>query len=90
MFFKGSRYEKAPIVVVTREDGAHIVAVRPLRRPAPPVALMHTRHEGERLDHIAARFLADPTAFWRLCDAANAMSAEALGAHQTVPVPKRG
>jgi hypothetical protein len=24
---------------------------------------------GERLDHIAARYLGDPTQFWRICDA---------------------
>jgi hypothetical protein len=90
MFFKGSRYEKAPTVIIPRKDGTQIVAVRPLQRAAPTVALVHPRHEGERLDHIAARFLSDATTFWRLCDASNAMSAEALGAHKTIPVPKRG
>lgn len=90
MFFKGSRYEKAPTIVVTRDDGTTAVAVRPLRRPIPATALLHTRHEGERLDHIAAQYLTDATAFWRLCDAGNAMSPDGLGAHDFVPVPKRG
>jgi hypothetical protein len=33
----------------------------------------HTVTQGERLDNIAAQYLGDPTLFWRLCDANNAM-----------------
>ena len=29
--------------------------------------------EGERLDHIAAKYLGDPEQFWRLCDANGAI-----------------
>ncbi len=29
----------------------------------------HTLAPGERLDHLAARYLGDPTQFWRICDA---------------------
>jgi hypothetical protein len=38
----------------------------------------HTVVQGERLDHIAAHYLGDPTLFWRLCDANNAMRPESL------------
>jgi hypothetical protein len=33
----------------------------------------HTVTQGERLDNIAAQYLGDPSLFWRLCDANNAM-----------------
>jgi hypothetical protein len=33
----------------------------------------HTVIQGERLDNITAQYLGDPTLFWRLCDANNAM-----------------
>ncbi len=33
----------------------------------------YTVTQGDRLDNIAAKFLGDPTLFWRLCDANRAM-----------------
>jgi hypothetical protein len=44
------------------------------RRLIPPAdqaltVAEHTVAAGERLDTITARYLGDPTAFWRLCDA---------------------
>jgi hypothetical protein len=48
------------------------------RRFLPPaenfqVLQEHTVLEGERLDNITAKYLGDPTLFWRVCDANNAM-----------------
>ena len=40
--------------------------------------LEHTFVEGERLDMITARYLGDPTQFWRVCDANNVMEPEEL------------
>jgi hypothetical protein len=34
--------------------------------------------QGDRLDNLAARFLGDPTLFWRMADANNAMRPEEL------------
>lgn len=51
------------------------VYIRYLRRRFPPqperfVTLQeHSVAEGERLDNITARYLGDPEAFWRICDA---------------------
>jgi hypothetical protein len=36
--------------------------------------------QGERLDHIAFRYLADPEQFWRIADANTEMNAETLTA----------
>jgi hypothetical protein len=36
--------------------------------------------QGDRLDNIAAKFMGDPTLFWRLCDANGAMRSEELTA----------
>ncbi|HEX2039854.1 MAG TPA: hypothetical protein VHF47_09010 [Acidimicrobiales bacterium] len=92
MFFPGSRYEKEGTYQVAGPDGA---AVTVTRLPVPPrrgtVALLgyHRREETQRLDHLAAHFLADPTAFWRLCDANSAVSPDALAARQLVAVPRK-
>jgi hypothetical protein len=90
MFFTGSRYEKSPLVTVERDDATTVVAIRPLRRVQPPVALVYQRQDVERLDHLAAQYLGDATAFWKLCDAANALAPDALAAHRTIGIPKKG
>lgn len=53
------------------------------RRFVPPperfaVLQSYTVTQGERLDNMTARFLGDPEAFWRLCDANAALRPEEL------------
>ena len=38
----------------------------------------HTVTEGERLDNITARYLGDPTQFWRICDASRVLDPNEL------------
>lgn len=56
-----------------------------LRRPLPPpgageTLLEHTVTQGDRLDNLTARYLGDPTQFWRVCDANNVLSPDELTA----------
>jgi hypothetical protein len=75
VFEANSRYagiETAELAVEERR----ITYVR--RRFVPPEAagaepVSHTVAQGERLDHLAARYLGDPTQFWRICDANGAL-----------------
>jgi hypothetical protein len=46
--------------------------------------------EGQRLDLLAAHYLADPTTFWRLCDASDAIAPDALAIAETVRIPRKG
>jgi hypothetical protein len=53
------------------------------RRFVPPADRLaalqrHMVVEGDRLDNLAARYLADPELFWRLCDANNAIRPDEL------------
>jgi hypothetical protein len=71
-----SRYNKAPLASLTMPDGTEVAYLR--RRFVPPpenFALLqyHTVTEGERLDHIAAKYFGNPEQFWRLCDANGAV-----------------
>jgi hypothetical protein len=50
----------------------------------------HQRRDGERLDLIAAQYLTDATATWRLCDANNSMVPDALGARSFIGIPAAG
>jgi hypothetical protein len=80
-FPANSRYNKTPLASLTMPDGAEVAYLR--RRFVPPpenFALLqeHTVTEGERLDHIAAKYLGDPEQFWRLCDANGAIRPDEL------------
>jgi len=87
MFAANSRYAKQPIDIRTLADGRTVTLVRlPLPGPAA-VKGWYRRQAGQRLDQIAARYLADPTALWRLCDANNAVVPDALADHDLVGIP---
>jgi hypothetical protein len=87
MIFPGSRYQKTGTFNVTRPDGTMIQAVR-LPLPGPPLVRGYYRRlDGQRLDVIANAFLSDATAFWRLCDANNAVVPDSLGARDLTGIP---
>jgi hypothetical protein len=71
------------IQTVTREtpDGKQVACLRRRFVPAPERFEQIAEHvvtEGERLDHLAARYVGDPEQFWRLCDANGALRPEEL------------
>lgn len=83
MFEPTSRYFDLETATLKLPDGREVRYVR--RRFLPPsgtgtVFLEHAVTEGERLDHITARYLGDPELFWQLADINNAMQAEELTA----------
>ena len=87
MFFPGSRYQNTGTYIVTKPDGTKVtVAKAPLPLPNPILGY-HPRLDGQRLDLIANNYLSDPTTFWRLCDANNAVAPDALGRHSLIGIP---
>jgi hypothetical protein len=87
MFFPNSRYASQQQYSFTRADGS---VAQVTKLPAPGLAAVvgyYRRNSSDRLDHISARFLADATAFWRICDANGAVSPDALAARDLVGVP---
>jgi hypothetical protein len=97
VFASGSRYAGLEIATVRlrQPDGSDRDIRYARRRLLPPVdqhttLLEHTVAAGERLDLLAARYLGDPTQFWRLCDATGAVRPEELeviGAVVVVAMP---
>ena len=76
MFDPTSRYDNVPTIkiAVIGSDGLQRVVAYKGRRFLPavgiaPTLVEHTVMQGERLDNITARYLGDPTYFWRVCDA---------------------
>lgn len=98
MFEPSSRYYAIETAGLTVLDGAgEPRVVGYVRRrfiagaPSNATLVSHAVVQGERLDHLAARYLGDPTQFWRICDANNALRPEELveepGRRIDIPLP---
>ncbi len=76
MFETTSRYYalETAIAEIAAPDGTTRTLSYRRRRFLPPpgegeTVVEHSYAQGERLDVITARYLGDPTQFWRICDA---------------------
>ena len=97
MFPVTSRYYGIEIAKYETPDGREIVYLRRRFLPLPgngPLIAEHVVVQGDRLDNITARNLADPEQFWRVCDANNAMEPDELtaeiGRRLRIPFPQGG
>jgi hypothetical protein len=80
-FAPNSRYFGVPTAIYTLPDGRTVAYVRRRAIPPPdrfPLVQEHEVHEQDRLDLLAAQYLGDPEAFWRICDANAAICPDAL------------
>ncbi len=87
MFTNDSRYADAGTYQVTLADGTVVTVTRAPRRAVTKLAGWHRRAEGERLDVIAHRYNGNATQAWLLCDANDALSPDALAAHELIGIP---
>ena len=76
MFDTASRYASLTVQTLSTTDAdGESREVRYVERRFLPSAntgttlMEHALTQGERLDNITARYLGDPTLFWRVCDA---------------------
>ncbi|HYH79028.1 MAG TPA: LysM domain-containing protein [Longimicrobium sp.] len=85
MFDSASRYaglETASMEVPDPDGGTR--TVRYVRRRFVPqpggdtTLVEHTVEQGDRLDRVTARYLGDPTQFWRVCDSNGALRPDEL------------
>ena len=88
MFDENSRYARAATLTVKDRRGRTVQVVT---APAPPVqelAGYHVLKEGQRLDHLAFKYLDDADAFWRIAELNDAMQAEWLTEAREVAIPR--
>jgi hypothetical protein len=85
MFEPNSRYASLPVAdaTVPGPDGEPRAVRYVRRRFLPPpenqaAIVEHTVVQGDRLDNVTARYLGDPTQFWRVCDANGVLRPEEL------------
>jgi hypothetical protein len=99
MFDPTSRYHNLEkVTLIVRDSDGLPREIRYVKRRFIPSAtgsttlVEHTVTQGERLDNITARYLGDPTQFWRVCDANNVMEPNELtdtpGTRIKIALPK--
>ena len=95
MFDHTSRYYSIGVTTLTLADGRTVAYVR--RRFLPeggrmPLLAQIAVGDEERIDLFAYRTLGDPLAYWRICDANDAMDPQELttvpGRLLRVPLPQ--
>lgn len=88
VFDRKSRYaNNATTYSVTDRRGRTVVA---LTVPEPPVLTLlgeHLRKQGQRLDHLANFYSADPNGFWRIAEINEAMLPDALAEVAIMKIP---
>ena len=89
MFDEKSRYIALKPYRVTDRRGRTVPVV-----PVPPAARevvlgYHVRRQGQRLDHLAYRYLDNPAGFWRICELNDVMLPEALSEAPEIAIPRK-
>lgn len=90
MFTSNSRYARLATYTVTLSNGRTVTATTLPISKAGRLIGYHPRIEGDRLDLLAARYLKEPTGFWRLCDNNDSFSPDALAARPLIGIPAGG
>ncbi|MEO1515425.1 MAG: hypothetical protein AAFV95_10440 [Bacteroidota bacterium] len=89
MFDEKSRYKDQQQLDWTDGRGRQVKVVSvPL---APPQSLLgfHLLKQGQRADHLAAKYNGDPAGFWRICEANDVMLPDALTAKSEIAIPQK-
>ena len=89
MFDKKSRYKDAEIYQVKGPDGNSVNVVSVAKKPDETPLGIHKLKQGQRLDHLAFKYLNDPAGFWRICEINDAMLPEALSEAEEIIIPTK-
>jgi len=89
LFFQGSRYANVGEDQLSDGKGREIGYKKVRFIPETRAQMAHIVNQGERLDHLAQRYLRDPERFWRIGDVNRAMWPDDLVAEvgRTILIP---
>jgi hypothetical protein len=87
MFEPKSRYAELESYEVKDRRGRSIKIVQTPPESVQKMLGVHLLRQGQRLDHLAAKYLGDPVGFWRLCEVNNVMLPEALTEAKEIVIP---
>jgi hypothetical protein len=89
MFDPKSRYAKAATYRTRDVRGREVEAVAVPDAPEQTLRGIHVHKDGERADHLAARYTADAAGYWRIAEINDAMTADALAELPQIRIPLR-
>lgn len=90
LFDTKSRYARQPLYATQDARGRTVNVVIPPEAPAQSLLGYHVRRQGEKLDHLAARYLSNADGYWRIAEINDAMTAEQISELGEIAIPVRG
>lgn len=88
MFIKKSRYAKQDIHHAVDSRGRVVSVVLPPVKPAQTFLGFHILKQGQRVDHMAFKYLQDHQGFWRIAEFNRVMHPEQLSEKAEIAIPK--
>ena len=89
MFDNKSRYWGLETYIVTDRRGRDVTVVPVPDAPQEVSMGLHILRQGQRLDHLAYKYLGDPAGYWRICELNGVMLPEALTEAQEIAIPEK-
>jgi len=89
VFSTTSRYKNLTPNTVEDHRGRQVQVVPAAPDPEEGLLGIHVLQQGQRLDYLAALYLSDPAAFWRICERNEVMLPEALTEAPEIEIPGR-
>ena len=89
MFEEKSRYKKADAYYRSDRRGRTVATVPVPPAPEEKFLGYHMRIQGQRLDHMAYRYLNNAAGFWRICELNDVVLPEALSEASDIAIPKK-
>ena len=89
MFDKKSRYANLETYTVTDHRNRKVTVVPVPDAPSESFLGQHLMKQGQRIDHLAHKYLDDPAGFWRICELNDVMLPESLTEAQEIAIPRK-
>lgn len=91
IFDAKSRYARYATVYKTTDlRGREVTAVGPASLPDRPTLGVHQLKDHQRLDHLAAHYLANPNGYWSIVHHNRRLVPDAVLAAPSVKIPREG
>ncbi|MEP6714014.1 MAG: hypothetical protein ABJC09_00480 [Terriglobia bacterium] len=87
MFDANSRYLKVPTYAVKDHRGRVVNVVETPADPNEGLLGIHVLRQGERLDHLAYKYLNDPAGYWRIAERNEVILPEQLSEKREIEIP---